>query len=122
MKVSKEERLVLIEKLKSGEITVRQVMKEYGMSESGVYAWLERPVPSEKPKGYKPLSKKNKAIEIINQEDKIDIEAYRNMTKEELIDELILAKANELRAKKGYEVRGVGANKEFIFLNNENSK
>ena len=43
-------------------------------------------------------------------------------TREELIDELILAKANELRAKKGYEVRGVGANKEFIFLNNENSK
>ena len=44
------------------------------------------------------------------------------MTKEELINELILAKANELRAKKGYEVRGVGTNKEFIPLNNENSK
>jgi transposase len=44
------------------------------------------------------------------------------MSKEELIDALILAKANELRAKKGYEVRGDGANKEFIFLNNENSK
>ena len=31
-------------------------------------------------------------------------------------------KANELRAKKGYEVKGVGADKEFIPLNNKNSK
>ena len=44
------------------------------------------------------------------------------MTREELIDALILSKANELRAKKGYEVRGVGANKEFITSDEENSK
>ena len=103
-------------------MTVEQVMKEYGMSKSGVYRWLEKPITPEKPKTYTPSPKKKKAIEFIKKEDEIDIETYRNMTKEELIDELILAKANELRAKKGYEVRGVGANKEFIFLNNENSK
>jgi transposase len=39
-----------------------------------------------------------------------------------LINELILAKANELRAKKGYEVKGDGANKEFISINNKNMK
>ena len=50
------------------------------------------------------------------------LEKYMAMSKEELIDELILAKANELRAKKGYEVKGAGANKEFIPLNNKNSK
>ena len=48
--------------------------------------------------------------------------AYENMTRDELIDALILAKANELRAKKGYEVRGVGADKEFIISNEESSK
>ena len=47
---------------------------------------------------------------------------YMAMSKEELIRELILSKANELRAKKGYEVKGAGANKEFISLNNKNSK
>ena len=47
---------------------------------------------------------------------------YENMTRDELIDALILAKANELRAKKGYEVRGVGADKEFIISNEESSK
>ena len=51
-----------------------------------------------------------------------DIETYMAMTKEELIDELIKAKANELRAKKGYEVKGDGVNKEFISLNNRNMK
>ena len=51
-----------------------------------------------------------------------DIETYKAMTKEELINELILAKANELRAKKGYIVKGVGADKEYIPLNNKNTK
>ena len=44
------------------------------------------------------------------------------MSKEELINELIKAKANELRAKKGYEVKGDGADKEFVPINNRNTK
>jgi transposase len=51
-----------------------------------------------------------------------DMEAYQAMSKEELINELIKSKANELRAKKGYEVKGDGANKEFIILSNKNTK
>ena len=51
-----------------------------------------------------------------------EIEIYNAMSKEELINELILAKANELRAKKGYIVKGVGADKEYIPLNNKNTK
>lgn len=68
MKVSKEERLILIQKLKSGEMTVEQVMKEYGMSKSGVYRWLEKPITPEKPKAYTPSSKKKKVIEFIKKE------------------------------------------------------
>ena len=44
------------------------------------------------------------------------------MTKEELINELIRAKVNKARAKKGYEVRGDGTNKEFVSLSRKNSK
>jgi transposase len=51
-----------------------------------------------------------------------DIETYMSMSKEELIAELIKAKANELRAKKGYEVKGDGANREYISLSNKNLK
>lgn len=48
--------------------------------------------------------------------------AYSDMSREELLDELLKSKIAEARAKKGYEVKGVGANKEYIPINNANSK
>ncbi len=41
-----------------------------------------------------------------------------SMDKEQLIDEVIKARAEAERAKKGYAVKGGGAEKEFIFLGN----
>lgn len=51
-----------------------------------------------------------------------DAEGYENMTREELFEELVKSKINEARAKKGYAVKGDGADKEFIILSNKNSK
>jgi transposase len=61
-------------------------------------------------------------IKLKNNATSFDLEDYHSMSKEQLIEELIKAKINEARAKKGYEVKGVGQNKEFISLNNKNSK
>ena len=61
-------------------------------------------------------------IKLKNNATSFDLEDYQSMSKEQLIEELIKAKINEARAKKGYEVKGVGPNKEFISLNNRNSK
>ena len=47
---------------------------------------------------------------------------YESMAREELIQELVLAKINEARAKKGYEVKGVGAEKEYIAYDSSNTK
>lgn len=47
---------------------------------------------------------------------------YEDMTKEELIDELIKARVETERAKKGYMVKGGGQEKEFISLKEVNSK
>ena len=44
------------------------------------------------------------------------------MTKEELIQELMEARIREERLKKGYMVKGVGAEKEFVRLDNNNIK
>ena len=118
MNLSREEKRQIVNKINHGELSIEQVVKEYGVSKRSVYRWLKNP-PEVKKKPYKPSSR---VIELVKKENEIDISVYQNMTKDELIDELILSKINELRAKKGYEVRGVGANKEFIFLNNENSK
>ena len=120
MKLTREEKLLIIDKVNSGELTVQQVMQEYGISRTSAYRMLKNP-PTEKPKKpYTPV--KNNVVQLTKKTDEIDIVAYQNMTKDELIRELILSKANELRAKKGYEVKGDGANKEFISLNNKNSK
>lgn len=113
MKIPREEKVVLSQKIKSGEITVKQAAEKYGVTTSAIYRMLNKPIKEKQDKPYKPEKKT---------EDKMDISVYQNMSKDELIRELILAKANELRAKKGYEVRGDGANKEFIPLNNKNSK
>ena len=44
------------------------------------------------------------------------------MSREELIRELVLSKINEERAKKGYEVKGVGVEKEYIVYDSRNTK
>ena len=49
--------------------------------------------------------------------------AYENMTKDELIDAIILSKANTLRAEMGYEVRITeDGKKKFYRLNGEEIK
>ena len=44
------------------------------------------------------------------------------LSKEQLIDEVIKARVEAERAKKGYKVKGDGQEKEFISLKNQNSK
>jgi len=44
------------------------------------------------------------------------------MTREELIDALIMARINEARLKKGYMVEGVGAEKKYIPIGKKNTK
>lgn len=47
---------------------------------------------------------------------------YESMTKDELIHELMESRIREERLKKGYVVKGVGANKEYIILDSRNTK
>ena len=44
------------------------------------------------------------------------------MTKEELIDALVMARITEARLKKGYLVEGVGAEKKFIPIGKKNTQ
>ena len=109
-----EERLAIGKRVHDGELTRSEASKEYGVPERTIREWEANYRESI---GEKKTLKK-KPNNVLSDERA----AYENMTKEELIRELILSKANELRAKKGYEVRGVGANKEFITSDEENSK
>ena len=111
---TEEERMAIGKLVYEGELTVHQASIEYDVTEKTVNYWVKKYKESI---GVKGTSKKTRNNVLSDERA-----AYEDMTKEELIRELILAKANELRAKKGYEVRGVGANKEFITSNEENSK
>jgi transposase len=119
MRYTNDERLAIGEEIATGKITTREAVLKYeiGLSTAQLYAQQYREkhdIPS--PIGIKhSVQKSKKSLDL-------DIEAYQAMSKEELINELILAKVNEARAKKGYEVKGVGADKEFVSLNNKNSK
>ena len=122
---SLDERLAIGEEIYKQKITKKEAMEKYGVGRSTIDNYIRtykellgvpvvRKSLPEGPSEMHPVSKKANGC--------TEIEQYMAMSKEELIKELILAKANELRAKKGYEVKGDGANKEFIPLNNKNSK
>ena len=122
MKYTKEERLDIGRRIFTQEITYKEAMELYGLSESCAHKYL---TDYKRANGIPVMSQTyaNKKIpEIVPKDSDLDIETYMSMSKEELINELIKAKANELRAKKGYEVKGDGANKEYISLSNKNSK
>ncbi len=117
MKLTKDEQLDIGRRMFNKEISYRDVMEQYNISESSAHKCM---TDYKRSQGIalQSHSTSNSSIRIASS----DMESYMSMSKEELINELIKAKANELRAKKGYEVKGVGANKEFIPLNNKNSK
>lgn len=114
MKYTKEERLDIGRRICTQEITYREAMELYGLSETAAHKYL---ADYKRANGI-PLSVQTKNAPIQD----ADMETYMSMTKEELINELIKAKANELRAKKGYEVKGDGADREYISLNSRNSR
>ena len=111
---TKEERLAIGKQVYDGELTKHEASVKYDVPERSIETWILQYKES--------IGVRKRSEKTPNNVLSDERAAYENMTKEELINELILAKANELRAKKGYEVRGVGANKEFITSNEENSK
>ena len=131
MKYSKEQRIDIGRQVYTHELSRLEASQKYEVSDSSldVYVSLYKLVSG--------IQTRNARVAIRNKTDKTDrnepkpredtsetwdIETYRAMSKEELINELIRAKVNEARAKKGYEVRGDGINKEFISLSRKNSK
>lgn len=129
MPLSKEQREAIGKEIATGIISSTQAVNKYNISRSAAQLYAqqyrkEHNIPTPKP-GRK---QNDNVIPVANTKlPKSEIlpssmEQYMEMSKEELINELIKAKVNEARAKKGYEVKGDGQNKEFISLNNKNLK
>lgn len=121
MKYSLEQQMDIGRQMYLHEITYKEAMARYDISESCAHKYMTdykkaNGIPLKQSGGRKDTAP------LLQSSASPDLETYMTMSKEELINELILAKANELRAKKGYEVKGVGANREYISLNSRNTK
>ena len=125
MSYKKAERISIGEQIYKHEITKIEAMAKYAIGKSTAELYLrEYKEANGIPIVKSALTPSSDEVRVLRSKlpDSPEISEYMAMSKEELIRELIISKANELRAKKGYEVKGAGANKEFIPLNNKNSK
>ena len=121
MKYSKEERLDIGGQIYNNEISQVEACKRYEISKVTArdYMRLYRATNDLPEKGH---IKKYGEIKLVEQPRIPKYEEYESMTKEELIQELVKARINEARLKKGYEVKGVGVEKVYIPFDSKNTK
>ena len=127
MKYTKEERLEIGRRIYEGEIGRYQAAVEYNIHEHTARTYMRQyrdtnrlPAKRNATKyRAEPITKPVKP-----ESDNLDLELgdYESMTKEELIREIVRSKIREARLKKGYEVKGDGAEKVFIPLGSKNTK
>lgn len=118
---TREQNLDIARRFVNGELTRKEAQAMIGGNRNSVYYWsneYKRSIGDQNvpPKQYQPQSKKD---EVANEDE---ISRLSSLSKEELIDEVIKAKVGEARAKKGYEVKGGGENKEYVTLSSKNTK
>ena len=123
MKYTPAERLAIGKRIYENELNRYQAAIEYGISEQTARNYMRMY------RNARGLQPKNRCGGIIRDEEAPEpiktepaLEEYESMTKEELILELVRSKIREARLKKGYEVKGDGAEKVFIPLSSKNTK
>ena len=117
MKYTKEERLDLGRQIYTGELSRYKASEKYGISINTARDYMrlyrdtnDLPAKRGTPKNYAVGQTAASAASL---------EELESMSKEELIRELIKARINEARLKKGYEVKGDGT---VILYGKENTR
>ena len=113
MKYTKDQRLDIGRRIYEGELNRFEAAAEYGIGSNTAREYMrlyraEYHLPVRHAESNAAKTKRPKPP--------AKLEDYEAMSKEELIQELVRAKINEARLKKGYEVKGAGAQKEFVPL------
>ena len=117
VKYTKEERLDIGRRIYTGEMSRYEASEKYGININTArdYMRLYRDTHGLPAKRGTP---KNYAVGL-TASSAAGLEELESMSKEELIRELIRARINEARLKKGYEVKGDGT---VILYGKENTK
>lgn len=122
MKYTREQRLDIARRVYDGELTVEEAAVRYELNPSSVKGYL-RLYRAET--GLPPRTRRKKTGSVTQPvEDPKDssLKEYESMSKEELIDALVMARINEARLKKGYSVKGSGVEKEYLPIDSGNTK
>lgn len=122
MKHTREERLDIGKQIYNNEISRGEAAERYGISEYTArdYMRFYRDINCLPPKNK--VYEAHDTVRISTHSSKPDLSEYESMTKEELLKELIKSRINEARLKKGYEVKGDGAEKTVTIFDNWNMK
>ena len=122
MGYTKQERLDIGKRIYNNEISRGEAAEQYGISmeTARVYMRLYRDVNQLPPKNR--TRTVGEITKISMHTPASSLSGYESMTREELIKELVEARIREARLKKGYEVKGVGAEKRFVPFGNGNTK
>ena len=115
MKYSKEERLNIGQKICEGLMSCSEAAQSYGISYSTARNYMA--LYREAQQGSKGSQAQGGSVALAPKTTPpMDLSDYENMTKEQLIRELVKARVNEARLKKGYMVKGGGPNKVYLPL------
>ena len=117
MKYTLEERLDIGRRIYDGEITRYQAATEYDISDQTARNYMRLYRDSN---NLPPKNKSSNSHTVLSfSKGPTGMEEFQNMTKEELIQELVKARITEARLKKGYEVKGDGT---VILYDSKNTK
>ena len=125
MKFSKEERIEIGRKIHESGLSNLNAAKQFGIAEESARRYRIMYEQSQGLEHNSSKSRKNSVNTLLTTTPYEPIESpvdYASMTKEELITELMKVKIREARLKKGYGVKGVGVDKEYILLDIRNIK
>ena len=122
MKYTKEQRLDIARCVYDREMTVEEAAVKYELNPSSVkgYLRLYRAETGLPPRTHRKITR-NVTQPIEDPKDS-SLKEYESMSKEELIDALVMARINEARLKKGYSVKGSGVEKEYLPIDSGNTK
>lgn len=122
MKYTREQRLDIAKRVYDGELTVEEAAVKYKLNPSSVKGYL-RLYRAET--GLPPRIRRRETKEgarHIEEHKEPSLKEYESMSKDELIQALVMARINEARLKKGYSVKGSGVEKEYLPIDSENTK
>ena len=120
MGYTREERLNIGRQIYNNEISRGDAAIKYKISEGTArdYMRLYRDVNGLPPKNR--IQKEENTVKISMGSSQPDLSEYESMTKDELIKELVKSRISEARLKKGYEVKGAGADRTVTIFGNWN--